>query len=258
MEKDKPNNTQIQPTPTSPIQSDSSNNDWQENSPNNQPLGTNAQLTNTIDTQNESNMSATTTSSISPNTGIFAEGASPIQQPTNNITQKKSKTTLIVTIVLLIIALVVGGFFLIRSPMNSGTKTISEFESIVSKLNYRKAENPDLEYSDSSGAFVTYYKSKETAADGLVMFYVMESKEALRELVKQEGGDIANEAMASFDWSKTRNESYECTTNKQNVHICIDIIQLENTMLMIYYHSNSSSEAESEVKDVVTAMGYQE
>jgi len=67
MEKDKLNNTQIQPTPASPIQSNNSNNDWQENSPNNQPLGANTQLANTIGTQNGSNMSTTTTSSSTPN-----------------------------------------------------------------------------------------------------------------------------------------------------------------------------------------------
>ncbi len=186
-------------------------------------------------------------------------GQPPISQPPalGYDEPKKSVNPIRIIVAIIVVAgLAAGGYFLYQLLTKPGSKTIAEFEKIVTDLDYYKAENSTLSDSDSNGEFVTYYKAEDTAADGIAIYYVMKSKDKLKELIDQDSTDFTREALSTFDWSKPQNEYYDCMTNQKNVHICLDVIQRDNSMLVIFYQSAKDDKAESEVDKLVTAMGY--
>lgn len=192
-------------------------------------------------------------------TGIFTEGLAPAQPaPISTPTpDKHSKKPLIITIVLiLVIALGVGGFFLVRNLTNNSTKTIAEFEKIVTGIGYTKAPNSELTYSGSDGEYTTYIKGTTTTVDGLTMFFVVPSKDNLKQLIEKEASSDIKEALFNFDWSKDYNKSSECNTNAKQVNICMSFVQKDNTLLCVFYHSNSPDETQAEIEKVINAMGY--
>lgn len=195
-----------------------------------------------------------------PPTGIFTGGTATVQSasiPTQPPKAEKSKLIPIIVSVLVVLVLGVGGFFLIRN-FTSSKKTIADFEKTMTSIGYSKAQNSSLTYSDSDGAFTTYTISNKTAMDGVAMFYELSSKDKLKNLLEQTitANDSIKQVIGGFDWSKDYNKYYDCNTNSKQATICMGIINRDNTLLIVYYHSDSYDEAKNQSEKVISAMGY--
>ena len=190
-------------------------------------------------------------------TGIFTEGIAPTQSaqistPTSKNHSKKALT--IVISMILIIALGVGGFFLYRS-LTSPKKTIADFERAMSSLGYAKMDSAYASYSDSDGAYSTYTKANNNAITSVAMFYEMQSKDKLKELVVSSTSDEQmKQLLNDFDWSKERNEAGRC--DQYSNYTCIKLVQVDNTLLAVMSATSTADETNSEIESVVSAMGY--
>ena len=159
-------------------------------------------------------------------------------------------------IVLAICCFAVYIIFFSQSSMEPTPKTVAQFEQIMSKNGYEKATKEELEYKGQDGSYVTYVKGK---GDGIIMFYDVSSREHLHNLVKEnilDTGDESSELFEDFDWSANYNKSGGCNENKAHVHICMNVVQIKNTMLMTFFHSDSKDEAISWTNEVLSLTGY--
>lgn len=172
----------------------------------------------------------------------------------------RKKTGLTILICCLVALVLVGGGFIISELMGvPKPKTINQFEQIISQNGYEKVENDIGGYSGPEGSYVMYMKAEDTAADGLAMFYDVATEDGLYDLINEEVLSIDNEMsdlFKDFDWNKSYNKKEKCTENNAHVFICMDVIQVKNTMLTIYYHSDSEEKVHSEINQVISAMGY--
>ena len=132
MEKDKLNDTQIYPTPTSPMQSNNLNNDWQGNNFNNQPLDTNIQPINTIDAHNGSNMSAATAFSSTP---------SDFSHSTKD--SNKSKKIVAIFVTLAIVATAVIATLFLTGIIGERRVEVGDYTVIINENNWASSIGQD-------------------------------------------------------------------------------------------------------------------
>ncbi len=174
----------------------------------------------------------------------------------NEPAKKPSPIPKIIIAVVLVIILAVGGFFLI-THLIKGPKTIAEFEKIMTDLGYKEGQGYLSGYGDTNGAYSIYAMSnQEEMVESTVLFYNMSSREKLKDLIESQGGLSGLGTDEDLDWSKKYDKKEGCQKTYGDLALCHSVVQYDNTLLAIIIVSKTEDKSTSEIKKVLSAMGY--